>query len=74
MQGFDVIWGHVAGHFPDGRTARGYIGSGHLLIMYPSPEGHTQIGWVIDKGTFGDIKKMGDRRGSTSSRRTSHPI
>jgi 2-polyprenyl-6-methoxyphenol hydroxylase-like FAD-dependent oxidoreductase len=61
MQGFDVVWGHVAGQFPDSRTARGYIGSGHLLIMYPSPEGHTQIGWVIDKGTFGDIKKLGDR-------------
>src|SRR3984957_16904201 len=61
MQGFDVVWGHVPGQFPDGRTARAYIGSGHLLIMYPSPEGHTQIGWVIDKGTFGDIKKMGDR-------------
>src|SRR5258707_52509 len=61
MQGFDVVWGHVPGQFPDGRTARGYIGSGHLLIMYPSPEGHTQIGWVIDKGTFGDIKRMGDR-------------
>ena len=61
MQGFDVVWGHVPGQFPDARTARGYIGSGHLLIMYPSPEGHTQIGWVIDKGTFGDIKKMGDR-------------
>jgi 2-polyprenyl-6-methoxyphenol hydroxylase-like FAD-dependent oxidoreductase len=60
MQGFDVVWGHVAGHFLDGRTARGYIGSGHLLIVYPSPEGHMQIGWVIDKGTFGDIKKMGD--------------
>jgi 2-polyprenyl-6-methoxyphenol hydroxylase-like FAD-dependent oxidoreductase len=60
MQGFDVVWGHVPGEFPDGSTARGYIGSGHLLIMYPSPEGHTQIGWVIDKGTFGDIKKMGD--------------
>jgi 2-polyprenyl-6-methoxyphenol hydroxylase-like FAD-dependent oxidoreductase len=60
MQGFDVVWGHVPGQFPDNRTARGYIGSGHLLIMYPSPEGHTQIGWVIDKGTFGDIKKMGD--------------
>ncbi len=59
MQGFDVVWGHVAGHFLDGRTARGYIGSGHLLILYPSPEGHMQIGWVIDKGTFGDIKKMG---------------
>jgi len=61
MQGFDVVWGHVPGQFPDGRTARAYIGSGHLLIMYPSPEGHTQIGWVIDKGTFGDIKRMGDR-------------
>jgi 2-polyprenyl-6-methoxyphenol hydroxylase-like FAD-dependent oxidoreductase len=60
MQGFDVVWGHVPGQFPDVRTARGYIGSGHLLIMYPSPEGHTQIGWVIDKGTFGDIKRMGE--------------
>ena len=59
MQGFDVVWGHVAGHFLDGRTARGYIGSGHLLIIYPSPEGHMQIGWVIDKGTFGDIRKLG---------------
>jgi len=59
LQGFDVVWGHVAGNFLDGRTARGYIGRGHLLIMYPSPEGHLQIGWVIDKGTFGDLKKMG---------------
>jgi len=61
MQGFDVVWGHLPGQFPDAHTARGYIGSGHLLIMYPSPEGHTQIGWVIDKGTFGDIKRMGER-------------
>src|SRR5208283_1338410 len=30
MQGFDVVWGHVPGHFLDGRTARGYIGNGHL--------------------------------------------
>ncbi len=59
LQGFDVVWGHVAGHFLDGRTARGYIGNGHLLILYPSPEGHMQIGWVIDKGTFGDIRKLG---------------
>jgi 2-polyprenyl-6-methoxyphenol hydroxylase-like FAD-dependent oxidoreductase len=59
MQGFDVVWGHVEGQFLDGRTARGYIGNGHLLIIYPSPEGHMQIGWVIDKGTFGDIRKMG---------------
>ncbi len=60
MQAFDVVWGHLPGHFLDGRTARGYIGNGHLLIIYPSPEGHMQIGWVIDKGTFGDIKRLGD--------------
>jgi len=60
MQAFDVVWSHLPGQYPDARTARGYIGSGHLLIMYPSPEGHTQIGWVIDKGAFGDIRKMGE--------------
>ncbi|HYL60826.1 MAG TPA: FAD-dependent oxidoreductase [Candidatus Acidoferrales bacterium] len=59
MQGFDVVWGHVPGHFLDGRTARGYIGNGHLFILYPSPEGHMQIGWVIDKGAFGDLRKLG---------------
>jgi 2-polyprenyl-6-methoxyphenol hydroxylase-like FAD-dependent oxidoreductase len=43
----------------NGRVARAYIGSGHLLIMYPSPEGRMQLGWVIDKGTFGDFRKLG---------------
>jgi 2-polyprenyl-6-methoxyphenol hydroxylase-like FAD-dependent oxidoreductase len=59
MQGFDVVWGHVSGHFLDGRTARGYLGNAHLVIMYPSPEGHMQFGWVIDKGSFGDLRKLG---------------
>jgi 2-polyprenyl-6-methoxyphenol hydroxylase-like FAD-dependent oxidoreductase len=63
MQGFDVVWGHIPGYFQGGRVARGYLGSGHLLLIYPSPEGHMQIGWIIDKGTFGDIRgdiqKMG---------------
>jgi 2-polyprenyl-6-methoxyphenol hydroxylase-like FAD-dependent oxidoreductase len=59
MQGFDVVWGHIPGYFLDGRVARAYLGSGHLLLIYPSPEGHMQVGWIIDKGTFGDIRKMG---------------
>jgi 2-polyprenyl-6-methoxyphenol hydroxylase-like FAD-dependent oxidoreductase len=59
MQGFDVMWGHIPGYFLDGRVGRAYLGSGHLLIIYPSPEGHMQFGWIIDKGTFGDIRKMG---------------
>lgn len=59
MQGFDVVWGHIPGYFLDGRIARGYLGNGHLLIIYPSPEGRMQFGWIIDKGTFGDIRKLG---------------
>ena len=61
MQSFDVMWGHVPGYFLDGRIGRAYIGNGHLLIIYPSPEGHMQFGWIIDKGTFGDIRKDGRR-------------
>jgi 2-polyprenyl-6-methoxyphenol hydroxylase-like FAD-dependent oxidoreductase len=59
MQGFDVMWGHIPGYFLDGRIGRAYLGSGHLLLIYPSPEGHMQFGWIIDKGTFGDIRKLG---------------
>jgi 2-polyprenyl-6-methoxyphenol hydroxylase-like FAD-dependent oxidoreductase len=59
QQAFDVVWARVPGTFLDGRTARGYIGRGHLFIMYPSPEGHLQIGWVIKKGAFGDLRRIG---------------
>jgi 2-polyprenyl-6-methoxyphenol hydroxylase-like FAD-dependent oxidoreductase len=59
MQGFDVMWGHIPGYFLDGRIGRAYLGSGHLLLIYPSPEGRMQFGWIIDKGTFGDIRKLG---------------
>jgi 2-polyprenyl-6-methoxyphenol hydroxylase-like FAD-dependent oxidoreductase len=59
MQGFDVVWAHVPGSFLDGRTARAYLGHRHLLIVYPSPEGHLQLGWVIEKNAFGDFRKMG---------------
>ena len=59
MQGFDVVWGQIPGTFLDDRTARAYLGHRHLLIVYPSPEGHVQFGWVIEKGTFGDLRKMG---------------
>jgi 2-polyprenyl-6-methoxyphenol hydroxylase-like FAD-dependent oxidoreductase len=58
-QGFDVMWGHVPGQFLDGRTARFYLGRAHFVIAYPSPEGHLQIGWVIRKGAFGEMRKLG---------------
>jgi 2-polyprenyl-6-methoxyphenol hydroxylase-like FAD-dependent oxidoreductase len=59
MSGFDVVWFRVPGTFLDGRTARFYAGSGHIFLMYPSPEGHLQFGWTIVKGTFADFRKMG---------------
>ncbi|MGH7865042.1 MAG: FAD-dependent oxidoreductase [Candidatus Binataceae bacterium] len=59
QQAFDVVWARVPGTFLDGRTARGYIGRGHMFIMYPSPQGHVQFGWVIKKGAFGDLRRIG---------------
>jgi 2-polyprenyl-6-methoxyphenol hydroxylase-like FAD-dependent oxidoreductase len=59
QQAFDIVWAKVPGPFLDHRTARFYVGRGHLFIVYPSPEGHVQLGWVIKKGTFGDFRKLG---------------
>jgi 2-polyprenyl-6-methoxyphenol hydroxylase-like FAD-dependent oxidoreductase len=59
LQGFDVMWAKVPGGYLDGATAAFCVGRGHLFIIYPSPEGHLQLGWVISKGTFGDFRKMG---------------
>ena len=60
MQGFDVVWGRVPGHFLDGRTrARLHRKRAPASSSIRLPEGHMQIGWVIAKGTFGDLKKMG---------------
>jgi 2-polyprenyl-6-methoxyphenol hydroxylase-like FAD-dependent oxidoreductase len=59
QQAFDVVWCRVHGQFLDGSTARFYFARGHLFIIYPSPEGHLQFGWIIKKGTFADIRTMG---------------
>jgi 2-polyprenyl-6-methoxyphenol hydroxylase-like FAD-dependent oxidoreductase len=54
-----VMWGHVPGQFLDAHTARFYFGRAHFVIAYPSPEGHLQIGWIINKGAFGEMRKLG---------------
>jgi 2-polyprenyl-6-methoxyphenol hydroxylase-like FAD-dependent oxidoreductase len=38
---------------------RAYLGGGHLLIVYPAPDGLLQVGWVILKGAFGEFKSRG---------------
>ena len=39
--------------------ARGYFGSGHLLIAYRTWDDTLQLGWVILKGAFGDLRDRG---------------
>ena len=41
------------------RSARGYVGGGHLLIVFPAPDGLLQLAWVIVKGAFGELKSRG---------------
>ena len=44
---------------PDWRGARAYLGRGHLLIAYHTWDDSLQLGWVIVKGTFGELKARG---------------
>ena len=58
-QTFDIVWCRVP--YPSflSYAARLYLGRGHFAIAYPSFDGRLQIGWVIDKGAFGDLRRRG---------------
>ncbi|HYA34527.1 MAG TPA: FAD-dependent monooxygenase [Candidatus Binataceae bacterium] len=60
LQPFDVIWAKapIEGYGEE-PAFRAYAGPGHLALTYPSPLGHLQIGWVINKGRFADIRRLG---------------
>lgn len=54
----DIVWCKLPR--PDGwRGARAYAGRGHLLIAYHTWDDSLQLGWVILKGTFGDLRSRG---------------
>jgi len=55
----DVVWTKLPGPAGWGEVARGYVGGGHLLIVFPAPDGLLQVAWVILKGTFGELKSRG---------------
>ena len=38
---------------------RAYLGHGHLLLCAPTPDDRLQLGWVIRKGKFGELRKRG---------------
>jgi 2-polyprenyl-6-methoxyphenol hydroxylase-like FAD-dependent oxidoreductase len=59
-QSFDVVWFKVP--LPDffgAREARAYLGRGHFALMFRAPDGLLQIGWIIEKGSFGELRQQG---------------
>jgi 2-polyprenyl-6-methoxyphenol hydroxylase-like FAD-dependent oxidoreductase len=64
-QAFDVVWGKVPlpDFMSDRSTGRGYIGGGggnsHLMLCFPSYDGRLQFAWMIEKGSFGELRRRG---------------
>src|SRR5262249_5435136 len=59
-QGFDVVWCKVPlPSFSQPETAHAYLGTGHSALAYPSYDGRMQIAWVIEKGSFGALRREG---------------
>jgi 2-polyprenyl-6-methoxyphenol hydroxylase-like FAD-dependent oxidoreductase len=58
-QAFDVVWCKMPlPEFMHG-VVRGCIGRGHFAICFEAPDGELQLGWAIEKGEFGDIRRGG---------------
>ena len=58
-QAFDVVWCKLPlPEFMRAR-ARGCVGRGHFAIVFEAPDGLLQLGWAIEKGTYGDIRRAG---------------
>jgi len=54
----DVVWCKLP--LPsDWPGVRAYLGRGHLLIAYHTWDHSLQLGWVILKGSFGELRKRG---------------
>jgi 2-polyprenyl-6-methoxyphenol hydroxylase-like FAD-dependent oxidoreductase len=60
-QAFDLVWCKVPlpAFCVDPPTARAYLGRSHAALCFPSYDGRLQIGWIIDKGAFGDLRARG---------------
>jgi len=54
----DIVWCKVPMLAAPPRL-RAYAGRGHLLIAAPVYDGTLQLGWVIPKGSFGEIRERG---------------
>ena len=54
----DVVWCKLPCP-PTWDGPRAYIGRGHLLLAYRSWDQQLQLAWIINKGSFGELKSRG---------------
>ena len=59
LQSFDVVWCKVPASEALRNEVRLYIGDGHFAVVIPAPDARLQIGWVIEKGSFGELRRRG---------------
>ncbi len=57
----DVVWFKLPrpAFLAEDEHFRFYVGSGHLLLAAPVYGNELQIGWVIAKGAYGDLRERG---------------
>ena len=55
----DIVWFKVPAPGWPQPQLRAYVGGGHLLIAFPSPDGLLQVAWVILKRTYGELRSRG---------------
>jgi len=57
----DVVWCRLPrpDFLVEDEHFRFYVGNGHLLLAAPVPGGLLQIGWLIAKGAYGDLRRRG---------------
>jgi 2-polyprenyl-6-methoxyphenol hydroxylase-like FAD-dependent oxidoreductase len=58
-QSFDVVWCRLPLPLDHAGHARMYLAHDHLAIALPAPDGRLQLGWVIDKGAYGELRRRG---------------
>jgi 2-polyprenyl-6-methoxyphenol hydroxylase-like FAD-dependent oxidoreductase len=58
-QTFDVVWCKLPLPPYMHSTGRGCLGVAHFAIVFEAPDGLMQLGWAIEKGRYGDIRRAG---------------
>jgi 2-polyprenyl-6-methoxyphenol hydroxylase-like FAD-dependent oxidoreductase len=60
-QGYDIVWLKVpyADRYPDRETGMVEMGTSRVALAFPTADGQLQVGFVIPKGGFRDLRARG---------------